>query len=86
MTIALWLLLINLLTWLAFRADKRAAIERRRRIPEHELLALAAVGGSPAALIAQRTLRHKTRKQPFSTLLLVIAAAHIGAFVWLLVR
>ncbi len=73
---------MNLLTYLAFRADKRAAIEGRPRIAEKHLLMLAAIGGSPAALFAQQTLRHKTRKQPFATLLLVIAGLQALALIW----
>ena len=60
-----WLLAINAATYLAFAADRRLARDGRRRIPERDLLWLAAAGGSPAALLAQRRLCHKTRKQPF---------------------
>jgi uncharacterized membrane protein YsdA (DUF1294 family) len=70
---ALYLAFVNGLTYVAFRDDKRRALRARRRIPERRLLALAALGGSPAALCAQRTLRHKTAKQPFATQLLAIA-------------
>jgi uncharacterized membrane protein YsdA (DUF1294 family) len=85
-TTALCLLLINGLAYLAFRFDKRAAVEGRRRIPEKHLLLLAALGGSPAALFAQQTLRHKTRKQPFASLLLVIASLQALALIWWLAR
>ena len=52
-----------------------------RRIPESGLLGLALIGGSPGALLARRLFRHKTRKEPFSTQLLVIVVLQIGAFV-----
>ncbi len=61
---------INLVTYQAFRSDKQRAKSNSRRIPERTLLWLAAAGGSIGAIIAQQQLRHKTRKQPFATLLL----------------
>jgi uncharacterized membrane protein YsdA (DUF1294 family) len=80
-----FLLLVNLLTLLAFRADKAAAIVRARRVPETRLLALAAIGGTPAAYAARRLWRHKTRKQPFTAQLHGIAALQallLAAALW----
>jgi len=74
-----WLVAVNVVTHLAFAADKRRARERGRRIPERILLWLAAAGGSPAALLAQRRLRHKTRKQPFGAWLTFVIVAQIAA-------
>ncbi|HEU0133216.1 MAG TPA: DUF1294 domain-containing protein [Allosphingosinicella sp.] len=75
------LLLVNLLTILRFRDVKRRAVAGAWRVPESTLLGLAALGGSPAALLACRLFRHKTRKQPFATLLLLIAAIQAGALI-----
>ena len=36
-------------------------------MPEASLHVLALMGGWPGALLAQRVVRHKTRKQPFRT-------------------
>ncbi|MBC8065024.1 MAG: DUF1294 domain-containing protein, partial [Chlorobia bacterium] len=52
----------SLLTYTAYWMDKRAARRNRDRIPEATLLALGVVGGWPGGLIAQHTLRHKTKK------------------------
>ncbi|WP_448662328.1 DUF1294 domain-containing protein [Sphingomonas sp. CJ20] len=76
---ALLLLAVNLLTVLRFWQDKRRAARGGWRIPERELLGLALVGGTPGAFAARRLFRHKTRKQPFSTGLWVIAMVQAGA-------
>lgn len=69
-----FLLAMNLWTVLRFWQDKQRAVAGERRIPEADLLGLAAWGGTPGALLARRMFRHKTRKQPFSSRLLGIAA------------
>ncbi|WP_205854160.1 DUF1294 domain-containing protein [Phenylobacterium kunshanense] len=74
-----WLALMNLMAFGAFADDKRRAVRGARRIPEQTLLSLAAMGGSLGALIAQQLLRHKTRKQPFRTNLILIAAGQAAA-------
>jgi uncharacterized membrane protein YsdA (DUF1294 family) len=79
-----WLLAINLLTYAAFAADKRAAVRGARRWPERSLLTLAAAGGSAGALAAMRRHRHKTRKAAFRwgvPLILAAQAAAVAA-VW----
>ena len=83
---AIALLIVNLWTMLRFRQDKQRAIAGARRIPEATLLGLALIGGSPGALLARRWLRHKTRKQPFSTWLLLIAALQAAALIGLASR
>ena len=75
------LVLVNALTMFRFWQDKQRAIAGKRRVPEGDLLGLALIGGSPAALVARRLFRHKTRKEPFSTYLLVIIVLQIGAAV-----
>ena len=77
--------LLNLWTILRFWQDKQRAVAGDRRIPEADLLTLAAIGGSPGAMLARRLFRHKTRKQPFSTTLWLILAIQAGlmfGFLW----
>jgi uncharacterized membrane protein YsdA (DUF1294 family) len=83
--ILFYLLCFNILTYLTFWIDKeRAQMGSRNRVPESTLYLLAGVGGSPAAFYAQKKLRHKTRKQPFGAVLIVIAAFQVVAIVGLL--
>ena len=73
---------INGWTLIEFWRDKRRAERKLRRIPEARLLGLTLCGGTPAAFAARRLLRHKTRKQPFTTRLWLIAAAQLAALAW----
>jgi uncharacterized membrane protein YsdA (DUF1294 family) len=84
--VAAYLAAINLLAFFLFRRDKRAAVAGARRIPERTLLGLAAIGGSLGAVTAQQMLRHKTRKEPFRTLLDLILLTQAGLAIFLLVR
>ncbi|KAE9631068.1 DUF1294 domain-containing protein [Parasedimentitalea maritima] len=76
---ALYLFTINALEILLFMLDKRRARLGHWRISERTLLIVALVGGTPSAYWSRRLFRHKTRKQPFSTLLHVIALLQLSA-------
>lgn len=82
---SLYLIAVNLWTFAAFGHDKRQAIAGGRRTPEANLILLALIGGSPGAFAGRRRFRHKTRKEPFSTILQIVAAIQIGVLVGLLV-
>lgn len=71
-------LAFNLFVFLIYWWDKEAAKNRERRVPESTLLWLAFLGGSLGAVTAQRLLRHKTRKEPFRSLLMAIVVLHLG--------
>lgn len=75
---------VNGWTVLRFRHDKRQARIGGRRVSESNLLGLALIGGSPGALLARHLFRHKTRKQPFSTQLQLIAALQLGCVLGLI--
>ena len=87
----IYLVAANVLSFWAFLKDKRAAISGARRIPEDRLLAIAFLGGSVGAKLAQRILRHKIRTEPFRQQLNGIIAVQILALsavwvLWLLTR
>ncbi|WP_212591580.1 DUF1294 domain-containing protein [Antarctobacter heliothermus] len=58
--------LVNALAFVLFGLDKRRARRGVWRVPERNLLILAALGGSVGAKLGQRVFRHKTSKQPFA--------------------
>ncbi|RQW63367.1 DUF1294 domain-containing protein [Vibrio viridaestus] len=64
----------SLVTFFVFAWDKSAARNRRWRIAEKILLFLSLAGGWPGALLAQVSLNHKTKKQPFKSLLWLTVA------------
>ena len=84
--LAYYFIAINFVAFAAFGIDKaraEAAGPRRgkRRTPESDLLTLAFVGGTLGAYSGRAIFRHKTRKQPFSTQLHVIAIFQAAALV-----
>ncbi|MCZ7485411.1 DUF1294 domain-containing protein [Rhizobium rhizogenes] len=68
----------NLVVFLVYWWDKEAARNGGWRIRESTLLGLAFLGGSVGAISAQRLLRHKTRKEPFRSILLSIVILQAG--------
>ena len=77
---------INAMAFAAFAIDKARAMAGTRRTAEATLLLLAALGGTPGAYAARALLRHKTRKQPFSSRLHAIAGVQLVvlAALWLM--
>lgn len=73
----------NLLAFVVYGYDKHQARAQGDRIPERVLLWLAVLGGV-GAWIACELFRHKTRKQPFRSLMLGALAIHVGVALWLL--
>jgi len=86
--VSLYLVAVNFAAFAAFGIDKMLAEARAWRISEANLLGLAFVGGSPGAYAGRHLFRHKTRKQPFSGELHMIAALQLvalaGLIAWVL--
>ncbi len=78
------LVALNLLAFLAWGLDKRAAIRGRRRVPESRLILLALAGGAIGAWAGVLLFRHKTAKRSFQ--LRLVPASLVGLLVayWLL--
>lgn len=72
-----YLAAISFATLLAFAWDKQCARRGDWRVSEQTLLTLVAIGGGLGALAGQAFLRHKTRKQPFVSILYTIIAFQI---------
>lgn len=75
---------MSFLTFILYASDKSAAQNNEQRTSEASLHMFALFCGWPGALIAQQTLRHKSRKQPFKTVLWLTVIINSLAFVFLL--
>ena len=64
--IMIYLIIINLIAFIAMYLDKRKARYGKWRIPEQSLFIFALIGGSIGAIVGMYTFRHKTKKFRFS--------------------
>ncbi|MDM8524146.1 DUF1294 domain-containing protein [Desulfococcaceae bacterium HSG8] len=76
-------MIVSLITFIIYAADKSAAEKGAWRTPESTLHLLSLVGGWPGALIAQQKLRHKSQKKSFRSVFWVTVLLNCGAFAWL---
>lgn len=81
--VEIYLISINLITFIVFGMDKSAAVKKRSRIRVSTLLTLSFVGGSLGGLIAMYLFRHKTKKLQFTLLLPLMLILHIAAFLYI---
>jgi uncharacterized membrane protein YsdA (DUF1294 family)/cold shock CspA family protein len=70
--------------YLAYIFDKAASLNERRRTRENTLHLLSLLGGWPGAMLAQRTIRHKTQKQSFQVTYWATVVLNCAALGWLL--
>jgi len=79
-----YLVAVNITTFLLYGYDKFISKGERLRVPELNLQALALLGGSPAALLAQKFFRHKTIKESFQIVYWIIVAIQFGLLIFML--
>ena len=63
--ITVYLIIVNLTSFVMFAVDKYKAIHKQRRIPEKRLLLSAVIGGSVGALLGMLVCCHKTKHLKF---------------------
>ncbi|MGN0362512.1 MAG: DUF1294 domain-containing protein [Bilifractor sp.] len=83
--ICLYLLAINIISFILYGVDKRKAIRHKWRIPEATLLLFAFLGGAAGALLGMFFFHHKTRKWKFRILVplaLVLWIGVVGIFLF----
>lgn len=72
------------ITFIAYAIDKSAAQNNRWRTKESTLHLLSLTGGWLGALLAQKTLRHKSKKEEFQAVYWVTVFANCFMLGWLL--
>ena len=77
----LYLLLINVITFVIYALDKLNAKTDSWRISERTLLNFTILGGSVGALLGMIVCRHKIRNRKFSVGVPLILIGHIIIFV-----
>ena len=83
---AAYLVVVNLIAFALYGADKRRAKKDRRRVPEKTLFLLALIGGSVGAWAGMYTFRHKTRHWYFVWGIPAILLAQVVLAAWLTVQ
>jgi hypothetical protein len=82
----IYLIGINLFTYIAFYVDKKKAQKGKRRISEKELLQLSLIGGIIGALFAMKNFRHKTQKKSFYNKIYSILLLYICLILYIIYK
>ena len=84
--IIIYLLIINIIAFLAMFIDKKKAEKDRWRIKESTLLTLALIGGSIGSIAGMYTFHHKTKKPRFFIGIPVIIVLQIMLIIAIVIR
>ncbi len=82
--ILLYLIAVNLLTFIVFGVDKWKAVHGKWRIRVSTLLGLSAIGGAAGGLLAMYVFRNKTQKVLFKIGLPAMLLVQTGLLCYLL--
>lgn len=81
--IAIYLIIINVISVVITVYDKRSAIKHKRRVPEKELMLAAALSGCLSMYVTMIIIHHKTRHPKFMIGIPVIFVLEVVAFLLL---
>jgi uncharacterized membrane protein YsdA (DUF1294 family) len=84
--ILIYLLIMNAAGFLIMTADKLFAKKGAWRVPEQNLMGIAAVGGSIGVWAAMYIVRHKTKHAKFAIGVPLILAIQIGFVLYFIFR
>lgn len=78
-----YILLINIISFIFMRMDKQSAQKRKRRISEKTLFAFALFGGSIGILLGMWIFNHKTRHLMFILLIPFLTVSQVLLYFYL---
>lgn len=84
--VILYLIIINITTFITYGADKRKAKKDKWRIQEKTLIVLAILGGSIGAFAGMKAFHHKTRHKKFTIGIPVIFLLQVVLILYLYLR
>lgn len=84
--IVLYLIIINLITFIFFWNDKRRSKKEVWRISEKTLIGLCLIGGSIGGFMGMRVFHHKTKHALFVWGIPIILILQIGLGLFLFLR
>jgi len=79
------LVIINLITFVAYGADKKAAVKGSWRVPEADLHALEFLGGWIGAFIGQKVFHHKNKKKSYQAMFWLMLVLQ-GVAIYIILR
>lgn len=82
----IYLVVVNILTFLDFGLDKYKAKHGKWRTPESSLLMMAMAGGSIGAWMGMNTFHHKTRHLKFKYGIPLIMILQLALLIWMRTR
>ncbi len=83
---AFWLLFANLAGFILMAWDKRQARAGGWRVAESTFILWSLAGGAHGIFAAQRILRHKSKKQPISSILIILMLLLSSLYLMLCLR
>ena len=76
----------SVVAFIAYASDKSAAQNNEWRTKENTLHLIALIGGWPGALMAQKLLRHKSKKESFQVVFRITVLINSGVLAWFFTR
>lgn len=80
----IYLIVLSLVAFYAYIADKKKAQKGKWRISEGTLLLLSILGGAVGGYLAMHLARHKTKKWYFHLVNIIGILWHVGLLVYLI--
>ena len=82
--VLIYLVVINVVTFVVYGIDKYKAVRSKWRIPESTLIGLAVIGGSVGAWLGMKFWHHKTLHAKFRFGIPIILIAQVALAWWLM--